>query len=80
MSNKSRKVVKPVFSLAHPLVLRKEAMAEKNPEERGASPTSTKNWGWASVFFVGPATRGAASAPLHHVGKKVTRRLQAIGF
>jgi hypothetical protein len=38
MSNKLRRVVKYVFSLAHPQFLRKEAMAEKNPEERGASP------------------------------------------
>jgi hypothetical protein len=41
MSNKSRRVVKYVFSLfslAHPQFLRKEAMAEKNPEVREASP------------------------------------------
>jgi hypothetical protein len=38
MSDKSRRVVKYVFSLAHPQFLRKEAMAEKNPEVREASP------------------------------------------
>ncbi|HEX7372419.1 MAG TPA: hypothetical protein VF372_06330, partial [Thermodesulfobacteriota bacterium] len=37
--------------LAHPQFLRKEPMAEKNLEERGASPTITKN----SSLFLSPS-------------------------
>jgi hypothetical protein len=36
---------------AHPRFLRKEPVAEKNPEERGAGPTITKN----SSLFLSPS-------------------------